>query len=331
MDVAEIFNNMANDYDEIRDLWYAWLFSRLHYIIVKEVITVYNPKVVLDVGCGTGFQSFLHAISGNKVVGIDIAKDLIEVAQKKISSFKPQNEIVLFPVHFKFVDRYNKLISTLLNKQISSGNYTPPKFLTADAKRLPFSDESFDHVNCCGSTLSFVDKHHVALSEIARVLKPGGSFLLEVEARWNIDLLWGVLDALIMGKLGYENSFKEACKMIFISPKDYVYTEYPFGSPENPVYMKLKLFTASGLKRELSSLKLEVLKKWTIHSVTNLIPSTYLDLNNPPKSLRHPFAAFAKIEERMPISLPGCSLVFLARKENMKKTLPTKENDLQFE
>lgn len=42
MNVAEIFNKMANEYDEIRDLWYAWLFSRLHYSIATDIINTYN-------------------------------------------------------------------------------------------------------------------------------------------------------------------------------------------------------------------------------------------------------------------------------------------------
>jgi len=37
MEVAEIFNKMVNEYDDIHDLWYTWLFSRLHFIIEKEV------------------------------------------------------------------------------------------------------------------------------------------------------------------------------------------------------------------------------------------------------------------------------------------------------
>ena len=48
MNVAEIFNKMDNEYDEIRDLWYAWLFSRLHYSIAKDIINTYDPKIVLD-------------------------------------------------------------------------------------------------------------------------------------------------------------------------------------------------------------------------------------------------------------------------------------------
>jgi ubiquinone/menaquinone biosynthesis C-methylase UbiE len=314
MRVAEIFNEMANDYDDIRDLWYAWLFSRIHYLISKEIIKSHYPKTVLDVGCGTGFQSFLHASVGASVVGIDIAEELVKVAKKKSLSFKLQQEIILFPVHFEFVDRYNKLINFILSEKVLAKEYIPPSFQVADARSIPFPNNSFDHVNCCGSTLSFIEDHHLALSEITRVLKPGGTFLMEVESRWNMELIWQVIDIFLKGKLDYDTTLTEALKSIFVSPSQYISIDYPFGEPENPVYMKIKLFTVKGLKQELSSLHIEVLKFWTIHSVTNLIPSTYLDMNNPPKRLKDSFTFLANIEEKIPIPIPGCSIVLFARK-----------------
>ncbi|MDI6916983.1 MAG: methyltransferase domain-containing protein [Thermoplasmatales archaeon] len=315
MEVAEIFNKMANEYDDIHDLWYAWLFSRLHFIIAREVICRYNPQTVLDVGCGTGFQSFLHSAVGARVVGVDIAEDLIEIAKKKSSSFNLNKEKVLFPVYFDFVDKYNRLIFSLLRERNVGEKYIPPSFQVADARSLPFPNESFDHVNCAGSTLSFIDDHHLALSEIERVLRPSGTFLLEVESRWNIDLLWTVIDAVLRNRLGYGTSLREAMSAIFMPPTEYISVDYPFGNPENPINMKIKLFTVKGLKREFSEFRLKVLKKWTIHSITNLIPSTYLDMTNPPTWLRNLFSFLAKIEERIPISLPGCSIVFLAQKK----------------
>ena len=314
MNVAEIFNKMANEYDEIRDLWYAWLFSRLHYSIASDIINKYDPKIVLDVGCGTGFQAFLHASAGAFVVGIDIADKLIEVAKKKSLSFKPQNEFILFPVHFKFVDKYNKLIGSILREKLQVNEYIPPSFQVADARSLPFSNNSFDHVNCCGSTLSFIEDHRLAISEIARVLKPGGTLLMEIEARWNLDLPWAVIDALLNGKIGFDTSLTEALNAIFFAPGQYIYTYYPFGETENPVHMKLKLFTSKRLKQELSDFQLETLRICTVHSVTNFIPSTYLDMNNPPNWLKYFFTFLAKIEERIPISLPGCSIILLAQK-----------------
>ncbi|HYH28528.1 MAG TPA: class I SAM-dependent methyltransferase [Actinomycetota bacterium] len=49
--------------------------------------------------------------------------------------------------------------------------------ILASAHHLPFGDESFDLVTC-GSVYHHLDRPEVATREIARVLKPGGRFLL---------------------------------------------------------------------------------------------------------------------------------------------------------
>lgn len=316
-EVSKIFDGMADEYDELSDLWYSWLFSRLHYIIAKHVINVYDPKDVLDVGCGTGFQSFLHAAAGASVTGIDIADKLIEVAKKKSLTYNPQNGLKLFPVYHNFVSKYNERIFTLLSNKISR-KYTPPNFQIADALNLPFENESFDHINCCGSTISFIENHNLSLSEMVRVLKPDGTLFLELESRWNIDILWLFLDVIIRGKLGYDTTLKEAFKTITIDPRKYVMIDYPFGNPENPVYMNIKLFTLNGIKNELKQFHVNVLKKWSIHSVTNLIPSTYLDMSKPPRWFINLFLFLASIEDKNPFYLPGCSLVLLCQKRDNK-------------
>ncbi|MEM4204316.1 MAG: class I SAM-dependent methyltransferase [Candidatus Methanomethylicaceae archaeon] len=323
MDVADIFNATANEYDEILDLWYAWLFSRLHFIIARDVIKAYAPKSILDVGCGTGFQSFLHAAGGAKtVIGIDIAEDLVKVACKKSSNFNPRSGFALFPAHFKFVNKYNHLIERTI---ITEGNpvhtFSSPVFAVADARELPFPDGTFDHVNCCGSTLSLIDNHCQALAEISRVLRPGGTFLFEVEARWGADVFWMLIDCLLLrGKLGFHTSIKESLKALTAPISEYVYIDYPFVVAGELTFLRLKLFTEKGIRRELSNLGFRVIKKYSIHSMTNILPGTWLAMANPPKMLRLLFTILASIEENFPFYLPGSSIVFLAQKENLCAT-----------
>src|SRR6266508_3273056 len=113
--VAHILNDMQAEYDDLRDLWYAWLFSRLHFLIVKYWLPTRDgtSAKVLDVGCGTGFQSFLYAACGAEVIGIDIADALVEVAREKAQRFRLRWPLSLFPAHFDFVERYNRLITRL--------------------------------------------------------------------------------------------------------------------------------------------------------------------------------------------------------------------------
>jgi ubiquinone/menaquinone biosynthesis C-methylase UbiE len=314
MSASKIFNTMVNTYDEIQELWYAWLFSRLHFIVAKEIIKKYNPKTVLDVGCGTGFQSFLHATVGASVVGIDITEGLVKVATQKSMNFKPEKRINLFPSYYDFVEKYNQLIGALLSKEIAGNQYKQPSFQIADARYLPFVNESYDHINCCGSTLCFIKDHQLAISEIARVLKPGGTVLLEGDSRWNLDLFWSALDASLKSRWGYDKPFFKAIRAIFAPLTDYIINRYPLDQPEDQ-RCNIKAFTAKGLKLELAKYNLKVVKNWTIHSITNFIPSTYLDMSDPPKWLKILFKSFANIEERIPFALPGLSMVFLAIKE----------------
>ena len=313
--IQETFNDMAKEYDDLSDLWYSWLFSRLHYLIAKKVIRKDIPKRVLDVGCGTGFQSYLYSAAGYNVIGIDIANDLIEVAKNKEKFFDP-NKIELFPVHFDYVKQYNQLIRNTIKKKIGKIEYCPPRIFYGDARNITYNDKEFDHVNCCGSTLSFVPKHKIALSEMSRILKPGGTFLLEVEHRWNFNFIWYLLDSLVQGKLHFNKSIREGLKFLTKKFTHNIWINFPFGEYNKPVYMNLKLFTAFSLKRDLMKCGLKVEKKYSIHSITNLIPCTYLDSLKPSKKLTYLFKKLAHLEENFPFYIPGSSLVLYGKKLN---------------
>lgn len=306
-----VFDGMADEYDKIQEFpWYAWLFARLHTLIFHNIIRPYAPRAVLDVGCGTGFQSFLYAAFGARVVGIDASPRMIRIAREKATRFPADRAtLITIPAPFPFVRPYNRWICEQLDGT-GPGACTSPVFEVADARRLPFPDRTFDHVNCCGSILSLVPEYPQVLAEIARVLKPGGTLFLEAEGRWNGDLLWTLADALAGGRQ-YGMPWKHALAMArspFSAP---VTVDYPF----EHAWLKLTLFTRRGLWRDLQRLGLRVLRNWTIHSLTNVIPSPLLHRRDVPGGIRWLFQALAHTEEHIPLALPGCSLVFLARKE----------------
>ncbi len=290
--VSYIFDEMAEEYDDLRDLWYAWRFSRLHFLIAEHILSDWEgkPNRVLDIGCGTGFQSYLYALTGAHVSGIDIAERLVSVAREKGKTFRKRFPCPLFPVHFDFVAAYNEKISKILQPRFSESPLVTPSFEVGDAVRLPFEDESFDHVNCCGSTLNYIDNHNAAILEMARVLKPGGTFVIEVDAKYNLDLIWPIIDStLLRGALGYETTAGEALKALLSSPSSHITIDYPFGEASNPVYMDLKVFEMTTLLKELRSTGLRKNRIDSIHSVTNLIPSTFLDTAVPGRYLKRFF------------------------------------------
>lgn len=308
-----IFDADLFDYDYVADCYYSWLYSRLHYFITKYVINKYNFKKILDVGCGTGFQSYLFAPTGAEVIGIDISKRMLEIAHNKKEKDLNDN-ILLAPEKFNFTKKYNKLVYYLLKDKVKNNSFSQPTFIQADIHNLPFSNNTFSHINSCGSVLNLIRNSDLALAEITRVLQPKGTFFLDVEAKWNLDRWWTLLDSLLNNKIGYDTSFKDALFPFFKSINKDIVITYQYGEKNNPIPIKLKLFTFQNLKEIFSSFNFRIIKYWTIHSFTNLIPSVILDTNYPSSFLVKTFRLLSFFEEKLPIALPGYNMVFLLQK-----------------
>ncbi|HEV7747703.1 MAG TPA: class I SAM-dependent methyltransferase [Pyrinomonadaceae bacterium] len=101
---------------------------------------------VLDVGCGSGWAARLMAekASSGRVVGIDIADEMVALAREMSSSF------------------------------------SNVEFQIASAEKLPFAAGEFSHAFSMESLYYYADMS-AALREIRRVLKPGGLFVTVVD------------------------------------------------------------------------------------------------------------------------------------------------------
>lgn len=98
-----------------------------------------KDKKILDYGCGNGVHTSQLAKFGKEVIGIDLSKPSIDIAEKRIE-----------------------------RKGLSS----KAKFLVMDCEKLDFPDNSFDLI-FDGGTFSSLDINK-AFPELKRVLKPGG-------------------------------------------------------------------------------------------------------------------------------------------------------------
>jgi len=106
---------------------------------------IHPGDFVLDIGCGAGVDSIFAALMAGpsgKVTGIDLVPEMLERAKE--------------------------------NARLSALNIN---FLEGSAEDLLFSDNTFDVVISNGVFNLVVDKVK-ALSEVYRVLKPGGRFML---------------------------------------------------------------------------------------------------------------------------------------------------------
>ncbi len=90
--------------------------------------------------------------------------------------------------------------------------------MLGNVHELPFQNNSFDHVSCCGSVLNLIDNYQLGLREISKSVKPGGTIFVEVESRWTMDRFWTFIDYLLRNKIGFNTTFKDMCTSIFSSP-----------------------------------------------------------------------------------------------------------------
>jgi SAM-dependent methyltransferase len=130
-----------------RFAWYARNFNPVMEWCIREA-GVRSGSRVLDMACGSGLPAIVAARQAGeegRVVGIDIAPAMLEVAKRRAGE----------------------------------AGVTNMEFVEMDADRLRFPDSSFDAVTCAYALMFCPDALQV-LREIRRVLRPGGRFAVVV-------------------------------------------------------------------------------------------------------------------------------------------------------
>ena len=152
--------------DKAKKMWSTFAaFETVTALAAPELIRfsgVHHGARLLDVGCGTGVVALTAAQVGAKVSGSDLTPELIMRAKE--------------------------------NAQISNLNID---FQVADVEDLPYKDNEFDFVLSQFGHM-FAPRPEVAVKEMLRVLKPGGTIAFST---WPPELLTGKLFALT-GKYG---------------------------------------------------------------------------------------------------------------------------------
>lgn len=232
--------------------------ARLFY----ERLNVATGSRLLDVACGSGQLALWAARDGMKVVGVDIAANLVERANVR--------------AHAERLDA---------------------SFVEGDAEALPFEDAGFDVVTSLIGAM-FAPRPVLVARELLRVCKPGGMIAM---GNWTqqgfvgqmfrtisrfiapsgmpAPTLWGdetvVRERFGAGVKDLKMTRRNYCFNYPFSPGDVVEFFRAYYGPTKRAFASLDLLDANELRKELESL-------WNLHNRANndvtVVHAEYLEV-----------------------------------------------------
>jgi len=138
--VEEMFDNIAHRYDFLNHLMSLGI-DKLWRKSAVRILKQHHPKTVLDIATGTAdFAIEDYKAQPEKIVGIDIAEQMLVIGREKIKARGLSEKITL---------------------------------QKGDSENLPFADNSFDAITVGFGVRNF-ENLAKGLKEMHRVLKPGG-------------------------------------------------------------------------------------------------------------------------------------------------------------
>jgi ubiquinone/menaquinone biosynthesis C-methylase UbiE len=259
--VANAYNHLGAGFDAMVEKTPFLINCTLLYNHCLEEFTAGPPLLrVLDVGCGSGVQSTYLAPYSKEVVGVDLSEKLIEIAKDRCKA------------------------------------YPHTQFLVGDACKLPFPNQSFDFIISYGDVLShIVQGYKEAVSEMARVARPGALVTFECDTKWNLGILYHpieLMDALKARGIGHATRDWEG--------------------------MRFKTFTYCEIKSLLEKNQLEIISCRGHNILASLIPDRYL-LEKKERTLIGKLALFlGRIDLRLsgiyPFNRFGFNFIITAKK-----------------
>ncbi len=132
-------------------VFFTGISFQQEYDVILQAALLNGHESLLDIACGPGIYTrpLARRLEHGFVVGFDLSVPMLSYASSRAQSSGLENVL----------------------------------FIHGNAVELPFSDNEFECVNCCGALHIFPDIPR-ALSEIHRVLKPGGRFTMAAFRNW---------------------------------------------------------------------------------------------------------------------------------------------------
>ena len=159
--ISQMFNDIAPSYDFLNRFLSLGIDKIWRRAVIKKLKKV-NPSKILDIATGTADLAILEAqkIKDCRVLGVDIAEQMLTIGNKKISRLNIQNQIEL---------------------------------AIGDGQCLAHDNDSFDATTIAFRIRNF-ENPVKGISEMYRVIKPNGMTLILEFTKTNNKLFQGIFE-----------------------------------------------------------------------------------------------------------------------------------------
>jgi SAM-dependent methyltransferase len=134
--------------------------------VASERLDIRRGHLVLDLGCGEGRHTYEALRRGAHVIGLDLDARVLPDVRAMCAGMAIEGE---------------------------ADPRQTAAFARGDATKLPFADGAFDRI-IVSEVLEHIPSDERAMTEIARILKPGGLAAVSVPRWWPERVCWALSD-----------------------------------------------------------------------------------------------------------------------------------------
>lgn len=223
--VTQMFDTISKEYDGLNRVISFGFDIKWRKKVVK-IIKQTQPNSILDIATGTGDLAInLAETNAKKIVGFDISPGMLEVGKKKVDKLKlNQIDMVL-----------------------------------GDSENMPFENNFFDAITVSFGVRNF-ENLEKGLTEIYRVLKPGGTFVVletSVPTKFPFKQGYKVYTNFIMPTIGKLFS-KDKVAYKYLSDSA---AAFPYGEAFNNILQKIGFNSIKSKPQTLGVATIYIAKK----------------------------------------------------------------------
>ena len=202
--VAQMFDTISGNYDGLNKIISLGTDATWKKKILQMVKQL-HPTSILDIATGTGDLAILFAeTTATEIIGLDISQGMLDMGKKKISDKNLDSKI---------------------------------QMVLGDGEKIPYLDNYFDVITVAYGVRNF-ENLEKGLSEILRVLKPNGTFIIletAVPTKFPFKQGYYLYTNFIMPTIGkLFSKDKAAYKYLSTSAQN-----FPFGEALNNILRKI--------------------------------------------------------------------------------------------